>query len=123
MKWVTAGVTFVNLSVVCGLLLGLAGRGLNTVSAALALVCGAAFAIAAFLGTRDSAVRRKSASAPAAERKPPKRSAAEHTQNAFPSALMRYRSVWFWAVAICFAMFAVRSFCWLLYIDGSELKI
>ena len=36
---------------------------------------------------------------------------------------MRYRRVWFWAVAICFAMFAVRSFCWLLYIDGSELKI
>ena len=36
---------------------------------------------------------------------------------------MRYRRVWFWAVAVCFAMFAVRSFCWLLYIDGSELKI
>ena len=53
MKWVTAGVTFVNLSVVCGLFLGLAGRGLTTMSAALALVCGAAFAVAAFLGTRD----------------------------------------------------------------------
>ncbi len=37
MKWVTAGVTFVNLSVVCGVLLGLVGRGLNAVSAALAL--------------------------------------------------------------------------------------
>ena len=36
---------------------------------------------------------------------------------------MRYRRVWFWAVAICFAVFAVRSFCWLLYIDSSELKI
>ena len=51
MKWVTAAVTFVNLSVVCGLLLGLAGRGLDTVSAALALVCGVAFAVAAFFGT------------------------------------------------------------------------
>jgi hypothetical protein len=69
MKWVTAGVTFVNLSVVCGLLLGIAGRGLNTVSAALALVCGAAFAVAAFLGTRDSAVGQKSANAPAAKQK------------------------------------------------------
>ena len=69
MKWVTAGVTFVNLSVVCGLLLGLAGRGLNTVSAALALVCGAAFAVAAFLGTRDSAVGQKSANARAAKQK------------------------------------------------------
>src|SRR5437667_7461923 len=36
---------------------------------------------------------------------------------------MRYRRVWFWAVAVCFAAFAVRSFCWLLYIDSSELKI
>ena len=48
---------------------------------------------------------------------------AEETQNAIPSALMRYRRIWFWAVAVCFAVFAVRSFCWLLYIDSSELKI
>ena len=123
MKWVTAGVTFVNLSVVCGLLLGLAGRGLNTVSAALALVCGAAFGIASFLGTRDSAVRQKSANGLTAEQKPRKSSGSEDTPNAIPSALMRYRRVWFWAVAICFAVFAVRSFCWLLYIDSSELKI
>lgn len=123
MKWVTAGITFVNLSVVCGLLLGLAGRGLNTVSATLALVCGAAFAIAAFLGTRDSAIRQKSANDPATEQKPRKPSGSEDTQNAIPSALMRYRRVWFWAVAVCFAVFAVRSFCWLLYIDSSELKI
>ena len=123
MKWVTAGVTFVNLSVVCGVLLGLAGRGLNTVSAALALVCGAAFAVAAFLGTRDGAVGPKSATGPAAEQKAPKASEAEETQNGFPPALMRYRRVWFWVVAVCFAVFAVRSFCWLLYIDSSELKI
>ena len=36
---------------------------------------------------------------------------------------MRYRHVWFWAMAVCFAVFAVRSFCWLLYIDGSDLRI
>ncbi len=112
MKWVTTGVTFVNLSVVCGLFLGLAGRGLNTMSAALALVCGTGFALAAFLGTRDSAARQKSANGPAADQK-----------NTILSALMRYRRVWFWAVAVCFAAFALRSFCWLLYIDSSELKI
>jgi hypothetical protein len=104
MKWVTAGVTFVNLSVVCGLLLGIAAGGLNTTTAALALLCGAAFAIASFLGTQDSAIR-------------------EQPQNAQRSALARYHRVWFWFVAFCFAAFAVRSFCWLLYIDGSELKI
>src|SRR5215813_1680803 len=123
MKWVTAGITFVNFSVVCGLILGLAGRGLNTMSAALALVCGAAFAVAAFLGTRDIAVEQKSANGQAVEKKSPKRSEAEDAQNAIPSALKRYRRVWFWAVAVCFAVFAVRSFCWLLYIDSSELKI
>ena len=36
---------------------------------------------------------------------------------------MRYRRVWFWVMAVCFAMFAVRSFCWLFYIDGSDYKI
>jgi hypothetical protein len=123
MKWVAAGVTFVNLSVVCGLLLGLAGRGLTTVSAALALVCGAAFAIAALLGTRDGAVQREPASGPAKEQKPRKASGSEDKKNAIPSALMRYRNVWFWAVAICFAAFALRSFVWLLYIDSSDLKI
>ena len=123
MKWVAAGVTFVNLSVVCGLLLGLAGRGLNTVSAALALICGAAFAVAAFLRTRDSAIGRKAANGSAAEEKRGKTSETEETQNAVPTALMRYRCVWFWAVAVCFGAFAVRSFCWLLYIDSSELKI
>src|SRR5215467_1864545 len=124
MKWVTAGVTFVNLSVVCGLFLGLAGRGLNTVNAALALVCGAAFAVAAFFGTRDSTVCNEAASRPAPEQKQRRVSEPEKPQNAnLPSALIRYRHVWFWAVAVCFAMFAVRSFCWLLYIDGSDLKI
>src|SRR5262249_25112490 len=123
MKWVRAGVTFVNLSVVCGLLLGLAGRGLTTVSAALALVCGAAFAIASLLGTRDSAFQSEPPSGPAKEQKPGKSSGSGNTNNAIPSSLMRYRNVWFWAVAICFAVFAVRSFVWLLYIDSSELKI
>jgi len=123
MKWVTAGVTFVNLSVVCGLFLGLAGRGFNTSSAALALVCGAAFAGAAFLGTRDG-THNSAANGLGQEQKQQKVSEPKEPQNAgLPSALMRYRRVWFWAVAICFAMFAVRSFCWLLYIDGSELKI
>jgi hypothetical protein len=123
MKWVTAGVTFVNLSVVCGLFLGLAGGGLTRASATLALVCGAAFAVAALLGTRDSGVGQKRGNGVPAEQKSRKGSEEKETQKVPPSALMRYRRFWFWAVAICFAAFAVRSFCWLLYIDGSDLKI
>jgi hypothetical protein len=122
MKWLTAVLTFVNLSVISGLFLGMAGRGLNTLTAALALVCGAAFAVAAFLGTSDPAGRQKAANPPEPERKP--RNATESKPDTGTrSALMRYRRVWFWAMAACFAVFAVRSFCWLFYIDGSEYKI
>src|SRR5213594_588421 len=104
MKWLSAGLTFVNLSVVCGLLLGMAGHGLNALSAALALVCGVAFAVAAWLGTSDPG--KKSGSDPSL------------SKPTWP-----YGKIWFWLVAAFFALFAVRSFCWLLYIDSSELKI
>src|SRR5215217_3328994 len=116
MKWLSALLTFVNLSVVSGLLLGIAGRGLNALSAALALVCGLAFAVAAFLATRDPVIREKAAIIP-----PEAKANTRYT--ATWAALMRYRRVWFWAMAVCFAVFAVRSFCWLFYIDGSEYKI
>src|SRR5262249_22622704 len=104
MKWLSAGLIFVNLSAVCSLLLGMAGNGLKGLSALLALISGAAFAAAAYLGTFDPA---KSSEA----------------QERISSPFLRYRHVWFWAMAICFVVFAVRSFCWLLYIDGNELKI
>jgi hypothetical protein len=124
MKWLSAVLTFANLSVICGLLMGMAGRGLNMLTASLALVCGAAFAVAAYLGTSDTAVSKKVADRPAVEQKPRKVSEPQGTQNAgASSALMRYRRVWFWAMAVFFAMFAVRSFCWLFYIDGSDYKI
>ena len=35
----------------------------------------------------------------------------------------RYRSIWFWLLAACFAIFAVRSFAWLIYYDGNEVKV
>jgi hypothetical protein len=106
MKWLSAGLTFVNLSTICGLLLGMAGNGLSNVSAIFSLVTGAAFAVAAYLGTSDT------------ERRNP-RTAREFGWS--PAA--RYREFWFWVVAACFALFALRSFCWLLYIDGEDLKI
>ncbi len=124
MKWLTAGVTFVALSVVCGLLMGMAGKGLNTVSAAIALLCGAAFAVAACLGTRDERIANNAKDSAQVDTKRPTGSEPNQPPDTpASSAMMRYRRVWFWAVAVCFAMFAVRSFVWLLYIDGSDLKI
>jgi hypothetical protein len=106
MKWLSAGLTFVNLSTICGLLLGMAGNGLSNVSAIFSLVTGAAFAVAAYLGTSDT------------ERRNPRT-----TREFGWSPAARYREFWFWVVAACFALFALRSFCWLLYIDGEDLKI
>src|SRR5437016_7899396 len=125
MKWLSAGLTFVNLSTVCGLLMGMAGNGLNELSAIFALVSGGAFALAAYLGTSDTAVQRKNVNSPVVEQKRSKSKRQLETvvqQRTSPMA-RRYRHLWFWGIAICFALFALRSFCWLLYIDGEELKI
>ncbi len=35
----------------------------------------------------------------------------------------RYRSIWLWLVVAVFAIFAIRSFCNVLFVDGNELKI
>jgi hypothetical protein len=141
MKWLSAGLIFVNLSTVCGVLLGIVGSGLNKWSALLALISGAAFALAAYLGTFDPHKRNRRAGespasagsgsealalgpaqseSPASERaqRQPQKEATKST-----SAPWRYGKIWLWLVGICFLMFAVRSFCWLLYIDGSELRI
>src|SRR5215470_14700547 len=119
MKWLSAGLTFVNLSVVCGLLLGMAGHGLNSLSASLALICGVAFAVAAWLGTSDP--DRPSRHRTATSKATPSRQQGKTPQS--PEAPWHYGKIWFWLVAAFFALFAVRSFCWLLYIDGSDLKI
>src|SRR6266404_5579964 len=110
MKWLSAGLIFVNLSTVAGLLFGMAGNGLNELIAILALASGGAFALAAYLGTSDAATWHYIANLPAGE-------------SSRSSPHERYRHVWLWAMAACFALFALRSFCWLLYIDGEQLKI
>jgi len=110
MKWLSAGLTFVNLSTVCGLVLGMAGNGLTPLSAILSLISGAVFALAAYLGTSKTATVQNISNSP-----PGKFSRASRHK--------RYRHVWLWVMAACFALFALRSFCWLLYIDGDQLRI
>ena len=100
MKCLAGGLTFVNFATVCGLLLGMFA-GLSTMSAVLPLILGVAFAVAAYLKTTDP------------QPPPP-------TDQTSPG---RYRNLITWILAAIFAIFAVRSFCWLLFVDGSELKI
>src|SRR5882724_9159548 len=126
MKWLSAGLVFVNLSTVCGLLLGIAGNGLNERSAIFALVSGAAFAVAAYLGIFDTVVQQENVNSPVVEQKRLKseRQRRESVAHEATSPLARrYRHLWLWLTAAGFALFAVRSFCWLLYIDGEQLKI
>jgi hypothetical protein len=141
MKWLSAGLIFVNLSTVCGLLLGIVGSGLNQLSALLALIAGAAFAVAAWLGTfdPDKPNRRPEASSASPE-SASEALAPQHAQSESQSsrraqhkpgkdvskstpAPWRYGKIWLCLLGVCFLMFAVRSFCWLFYIDGIDWKI
>src|SRR4030095_3585180 len=141
MKWLSAGLILVNLSTVCGLLLGIVGSGLNRLSALSALISGAALAVAAYLGTFDPDKSYRSTDASSAPPGPrsealaveggePQSRVSERArrrpQNDQPKsapAPWRYGKVWLWMLGVCFLMFAVRSFCWLIYIDSSELRI
>jgi hypothetical protein len=103
MRWLAAGVTFVNFATVSGLIFGILGQGLSPFTASAAFTVGIFAAVLAYLRTLDSRTR-------------PEVRDSE-------SALARYRDAWKWLVAACFVIFAVRSFCWLLYIDADQLRI
>src|SRR5947208_1175522 len=95
MKLLSGGLTFVNAATVIALLLGTLFSGLGLQTAALSFELALAIAIVATVQTRD----HKPAQASANQR------------------------VWFWIVASCFAFFTFRAFCWLIFIDGNQLKV
>ncbi len=127
MKWLSAGLTFVNLSTIFAVLLGLVGNGLNPPTAAAALIAGGLMAIAAYFTTRD----RYSVKARSVQQIQPKPNLSKRAQHRLRKKAMesvepsgpRYTNIWIWLLGICFAIFAARSFCWLLYIDGDHLRI
>ena len=110
MKWLSAGLAFVNVSTFFGLLLGMMTHGLNRTTAVCAVLAGWVVAIFAYRQTQ-------SATEPAP--------AGDHPDEGdlLIRSLRRYKSIWLWIMAAVFAIFAVRSFCWLLFIDGNELKV
>jgi len=124
MKWLSAGVTFVNFSTVCGLILGMVGGGLTFSIAAISVLFGAA--IAAYLIASDSSKSdvleslKSEAKIFSDTRWQQPGDADVVSQH---SSFVKYRDAWKWILAACFAIFAFRAFCWLLYIDSEELKI
>jgi len=127
MKWLSAGLTFVNFSTVCGLILGMAANGLGQPVAVISLILGVVAAIFAYLGTSDPKTKIDilDSAEPGAKLSKRTQRRLRHAGNlpSAPTAIRKYRHFWAWVLAACFAIFAVRSFCWLLYIDGDQLKI
>jgi len=115
MKGLAAGLTFFNIATVCGLLLGIFGGGLGRTTATLSLLAGIVAGIAAFLQTYDPGSKTRPVAAAAPE--------AGDGTSAAPQKRTRYSQVFLWLAVAFFALFAVRSFCWLLYIEGDEFKI
>jgi hypothetical protein len=117
MKWLSAGLTFVNVATVWGLVGGLVGHGLNRTVAISSLVAGLLAALLAFWGT--CAAPPQEAEATPSPSTPESEPAQPRTRRIF----RRYRSIWLWLVVALFAIFAIRSFCNVLFVDGNELKI
>lgn len=126
MKPLSAGLTFVNFATSSALLLGIVAAGLNKPVAIISVLVGIFFALAAYFGTYAKPSSRKVAAAtiPPPVAKPSKKSKRRREAViSEPPARERYRNMAFWLLAVCFAMFALRSFCWLLYLDGDEWKV
>src|ERR1700722_3454559 len=100
MKWLAGGLTFVNFATVFGLLLGIFVAGLGPITTVASFILAAGFAAVAYAGTTDNQV--------------------QSPDNTEPG---QYRNLVTWIVAAIFAIFAFRSFIWLLYVDGADLKI
>ena len=126
MRLFSAGLTLVNVATIAGLLLGIVGGGLDEGFAGLALLLGLAAAICAWIGTAPFSWRKSAALEPRAAPLPKSKRARRRMKvgsvSVSPPPARRWH-FWAWAVGIVFAMFAVRSFCWLLWIDGDNLKI
>jgi len=104
MRLLSAGLIYVAVSTVAALLLGENAGGLNLSVSFVSLIIGVTGAIGAFFLMPPSA----EGSRVAAEDNDP---------------LAKYRSIWLCLVGFVFAIFAFRSFCWLLYFDGENIDI
>ncbi len=104
-KALSGGLTFVNVATVCAVLLGMAAGGLRTWIAVFGIFFGLAAAAMAWFQTSNTG------------------SASPEPSGNTDSTAQRFGPLWFWLLAACFAFFAFRSFCWLLFSEGNQLKV
>jgi hypothetical protein len=94
MRYLAAGLIYVAVSTVVALLFGMAAGGLDYGIAVIALLGGALASVSASYAVPQE------------------------------RGTDRFRpSIWFWLTAIVFALFALRSFCWLIYYDGEDVRV
>jgi hypothetical protein len=99
MRYLSAGLIYVAVSTVVALLLGINGGGLHFGISLIALTFGVAAAIWAFFSVAPDPVVSAKRDGP------------------------RYQHIWLWIIGFVFAIFALRSFCWLVYYDGDDIRI
>jgi len=128
MKWLAAALAFLNACTVFALVAGIVDRGLTRPVAILSIVVGLFVAFLAHRFTADVSLggRKPAPPPPAPEtksRRQLRREARKGKGTVTERPRWRYRYVWFWLLAACFAIFAFRSFLWVVYQDGNEIKV
>jgi hypothetical protein len=104
MRLLSAGLIYVAVSTVAAVLLGEVAGGLNLGVSFFSLMAGATAALATFFLMPPA-----SPSAP--------------VSSTSDDPLLKYRSIWLYLVGFVFAIFAVRSFCWLLFFASEDINI
>src|ERR1700730_4982340 len=118
MKWLAAGLTLVNVTTITGLILGIISRGLTPANVSVALAVGIFVAILAYFRVTDSEIPPSVLDS--IEQRKTRRAAESHPA---PLSTSKRYDLPRWIVGSCFVLFAIRSFCCLVYIDADQLKI
>lgn len=128
MKWLSGGLTFFNATTMLALLLGMIANGL---SRTLCVICLFLALIIGFIACRatEAAPLRVPKPKPSPDpsvvksKRQQRREERARRGVALDQPVWRYRSTWFWILAGFFAIFAFRSFLWLIYWDGNDVKV
>lgn len=129
MKWLSGALTFFNAATILGLVTGIMAHGLSRPVATFAVIAALVIGYFAYRTTTDVPLRRPKPKPGPPLPPPPKskraqrRAAREGKTFSVEVPRWSYRSVWFWLLAACFALFGLRSFCWLIYWDGNDVKV
>src|ERR1039457_1081134 len=114
MKWLSAGLTFVNVMTVCGLLGGIPGHGLNKTVAIYSAVAGLAAALLAYWGTCDAPAQEEAPDVTPSPTTPESKPARRRNRRDRGLAVVapaseRYPSIWLLLVVSLFSIYIGRG--------------